>query len=153
MEIHLFFTLFFFLINKNIYTQEPKKEIVFTIPGLTALHTILQELASESSADDDDDIIEEPSIFQQLTLFIDSRLKNKAFYYNQNSKPNILSPTHLAFMTHFLEKKILMPHEAFHVIQQREGVTHKNKIRNTIEEIYNTIKSCPPELLTALKVA
>ena len=152
MKVYLFFIVLCLIIDSCIYTHEPKKRIVFTTPELTALHHILQELASESNVDDDDDVAEEPNIFEQLTLFIDSRLRNTLFPYNSKNGTNALSPDHLIFMTHFLEKKISSGHEAFHLVQQVYGKKCKNSMRITIQKLYNTIKGCPPELLQTLKI-
>lgn len=129
-----------------MYTQELEKRTRSTIAGLTILRYILHELASESNVDD---ASEEPNIFEQLTLFIDTRLDNTPF----PPQLNILSHAHLAFITNILEKKIRMPHELSHVIQQQQGVVDKNNIKHTVEKLYGTIRSSPPEFLQALKIA
>jgi hypothetical protein len=152
MKVCLFFIVLCFIVDSCIYTHEPKKRIIFTTPELLALHRILQELTSESTVDDDDDVAEEPSIFEQLTLFIDSRLRNTLFPYTFKNGTNALSPDHLIFMTHFLEKNISSGHEAFHLVQQGYGKKCKNSMRITIQKLYNTIKGCPPELLHQLKI-
>ncbi len=132
-----------------MYTQEAKKRITLSLTCLTALRHILHELANES---DVDTLSEEPNIFEQLTFFIDTRLNNIQLPPSILTHPNALSAVHLAFIASILEKKISIPHEAYHVVQQTHA-NCKSKIKHTVEKLYGTIRSCPPELLHALKVA